>query len=374
MLAALAIAALTAAYMVLGRAGMSRLREERKTLIEPSPLPMVSVIIPAYDSQKTISDALKSARALDYPRKEIIVVNDSPDSTPAIARSYGARVIQNRSRTGKPASLNRATEAAKGELLFVLDADTAVSGSALRRLVPWFSKSDVAAVMPRYSLKNRSRIAGLASMENSFTFALLRVHAFLRGTVGFRGCSVVIRRDLLKKHPWPETLMEDNHLSATLSSMGYRIIWEPLASTRTTEPETVQELKRQKRRWGEGAYLAFRKHWRFYMKSPQFLLFFLPYFILGIFTALLLIAFLLSPLLFPALSVQMLEDLVMIFVAMYFHTLIFLYLGGGKLLPLETMRFMLFYFPLATVYYFRGMLSGIKRRRRGRAELHFRHW
>ncbi len=373
MLALTAVAALTAAYLIFGWVGMSRLDRERESLPPPRQ-PLVSVIIPAYNSQRIIGETLKSAKSLDYPRKEIIVVNDSRDSTPAIARSYGARVIQNPERTGKPASLNKATGAARGELLFFLDADTTASRDCLKRMVPWFSRRDVAAVMPRYLLKNISPVSRLAALENLFTFALLRIHMFFGSMVGFRGCSVLIRKDILKKQPWPETLLEDNHLSATLASEGHRIIWEPLAVTHTREPGTMHELRRQKRRWGEGACLAFRKHWRFYLSSPQFITFFYPYFALGIITGLLSLSLLLSPLLFPFLTAPILTELASIFVAMYFHSLILFHTGGGGLLPLRTLKFMLLYFPVMTYSYFRGVLAGIIRKKKGKRELHFRDW
>jgi len=197
---------------------------------------------------------------------------------------------------------------------------------------------------------------------------------FFGGMVGFRGCSVLIRRDILERHPWPETLMEDNHLSATLASQGHRIVWEPLAVTHTREPGTTHELRRQKRRWGEGAYLAFRGHWRFYLGSPQFISFFYPYFALGIATGLLSILLILSPLLFPSLAAPIIIELVSVFVAMYLHSLILFRTGGGGFLPLRTLRFMLLYFPTMTTSYFRGILEGIVRKRKGRHELHFSDW
>lgn len=374
MLSVIVISIITAIYVLLGRLGMSRLARERASLKPPQKLPLVSIIIPAYNSQKTIAQTLKSAKAIDYPKKEIIVVNDSSDGTPAIARSYGARVIQNRKRIGKSAALNRAAGTARGELLFFLDADTTVSRDSLKWLVPWFSEKDVAAVMPRYHLRNNHPVARLANIENIFTFALLKVHMFFRSIGGFRGCSIIIRSDVLKDHPWPDTLMEDNHLAATLLSRGYRIIWEPLSTAYTTEPETREEIKCQKRRWGEGAYLAFRRHRRYYLRSPQFMIFFYPYFALGIATGLLTFSLLLSPFLFPSLTAPITTELILIFISMHFHTLIFLYVGSGEFLPARTLRFMVMYFPVMTYSYFRGVLSGIKRKKRGKNELHFRHW
>ena len=374
MFAALAIAALTGIYIILGRIGMSRLSKERDQLIFPKKPPMVSIIIPAYNSQDIISKTLESARKLDYPKKEIIVVNDSNDSTPSIARGFGARVIQNKERLGKPAALNMATKEARGELLFFLDSDTTASRNCLTRLIPWFSRKEVSAVMPRYLLRNMNPVSILADIENLFTFALLRIHMFFGSMVGFRGCSVMIRKSVLKKHPWPDALMEDNHLSATLAASGHRIIWEPLAVTWTDEPGTITELKRQKRRWGEGALLAFCHHMRFYLRSPQFMIFLYPYFALGAVTSILLLSLLASPVMFPQLTIPIISELVFIFAAIYFHTLIFIHLGGGGTHPFRTLRFMIFYFPIMSYSYFRGIMSGIKRKKSGRSELHFRHW
>jgi biofilm PGA synthesis N-glycosyltransferase PgaC len=374
MLSAVFVAGFTALYVALALLGTRRLSAERSSLRFPHRPPLVSIIIPAYKSQKTIGDTLRSASALDYPRKEIIVVNDSPDSTPSLARSYGARVIQNRSRLGKPAALNRGTAAARGELLFFLDSDTTVSKDMLRKLVPWFSKKEVSAVMPRYLLRNPGPVSVLADLENTFTFALLRIHMFLGTLAGFRGCSVMIRKSFLEENPWPETLLEDNHLAATMVRKGHRIIWEPLAVAWTSEPVTFQELKSQKRRWGEGAYHVFRQNAGFYMRSPHFMLFFYPYFVMGVASALLLLSLAASPFLFPVLTFAMLSELVLIFISMYFHSLLMLRLGSGELLPVRALRFMVVYFPVMTYNYFRGVLLGIRRWRRGEEELNLKYW
>ncbi len=375
MLSLIFVAAITALYLILGRSGMARLQKERAGLPKSDKHPpLVSIIIPAYNASRTIGHALKSANAQDYPRKEVIVVNESNDSTPTIVRSHGARLIQNKKRLGKANALNAAIPHARGDLLFFLDSDTTIDRTCLSRLVPWFSRKDVSAVMPRYGLRNNVPVARLAHVENIFTFALLRVHLFFGSIAGFRGCSVMIRKSVMKKHPWPNTLMEDNHLAATLVSRGHRIIYEPNARARTDEPETISELRRQKNRWGEGAYLAFKKHRSYYLRSPQFMIFFYPYFALGIITGLLVLGLLASPLLFPGLALPIIAELVVIFISMYFHTLIFLKLGGGGFLPGRTFKFMTVYFSIMTYAYFRGILRGIKRKKSGRKELNLESW
>ena len=50
--------------------------------------PLVSVVMPAYNAEKTIASSLKSIIAQDYPNLEIIVVNDaSTDGTEKAASS-----------------------------------------------------------------------------------------------------------------------------------------------------------------------------------------------------------------------------------------------------------------------------------------------
>ncbi len=373
MLVALCVALLTATYLIMGRRGSARHDRERCSL-DRGRRPTVSVIIAAYRSEETIGKVLVSVRKLSYPLKEIIVVNDSDDRTPAIARSHGARVIHNRKRMGKPAALNMATRAARGELLFYLDADTTVSKDSLSRMVPWFSMPSVSVVMPKYLLGNPSPLSRLASLENLFTFALIRVHLCLGGIIGMRGCSILVRKSVIEKHPWPETLLEDNYLSAVLSGRGHRIIWEPDAVVHTDEPSSLRELVRQKTRWGEGAYLAFRDNWRFYLRSPQFMAFFYPYMLLGIVTGGLFLGLLFSGLVSSPLAPLLAQELALLMPAMYIHALIFIFAGGKRFMPVQVMLFVLLYFPVLEYSYGKGVLHGILRRKRNRPDLHFRTW
>ena len=55
--------------------------------------PRVSVIIPAYNADRYIAEAINSIFSQSYQDYEIIVVDDgSTDSTPEILQSYGSRI------------------------------------------------------------------------------------------------------------------------------------------------------------------------------------------------------------------------------------------------------------------------------------------
>ena len=91
--------------------------------------PRVSVVMPSYNSAKTIEAALISTLMQQYPNMEIIVVNDgSTDTTRDLVESFQANeknitIIDNPSNYGIARSRNIWTEAAQWEYIAVLDAD-----------------------------------------------------------------------------------------------------------------------------------------------------------------------------------------------------------------------------------------------------------
>lgn len=88
-------------------------------------LPLVSIIIPAYNAAATLAEAIDSALAQRYPRIEVLVVDDgSADRTPEVLRSYGDRIRWVRKDNGGlPAARNTGHLHTQGELIAWLDAD-----------------------------------------------------------------------------------------------------------------------------------------------------------------------------------------------------------------------------------------------------------
>ena len=85
----------------------------------------MSIVIPAYQAEDFLADAIESALHQTYPDIEVIVVIDgATDASATIARSYGPRVrVIEQANSGVPAARNRGTAAARGELVLFLDAD-----------------------------------------------------------------------------------------------------------------------------------------------------------------------------------------------------------------------------------------------------------
>ena len=92
--------------------------------------PLVSVVIPAYNCEAYIRDAVDSVVSQTFTDYELIVVNDaSTDGTPQILRSYERsgrlRVVAHERNRGLSAARNSGIRAARGKYVTFLDADDA---------------------------------------------------------------------------------------------------------------------------------------------------------------------------------------------------------------------------------------------------------
>jgi glycosyltransferase involved in cell wall biosynthesis len=87
--------------------------------------PLVSVIIPAYNAQATLAQALDSVLAQTYGPIEVIVADDgSTDGTPDILRAYADQVRSVRQANGRlPKARNAGLALAQGEYVALMDAD-----------------------------------------------------------------------------------------------------------------------------------------------------------------------------------------------------------------------------------------------------------
>ena len=88
--------------------------------------PLVSILIPAYNSQEWISESIESALAQTWAKKEIVIVDDgSKDQTLAIAKRYESKGVKvaTQPNQGAAAARNTAFDLAQGDYIQWLDAD-----------------------------------------------------------------------------------------------------------------------------------------------------------------------------------------------------------------------------------------------------------
>jgi glycosyltransferase involved in cell wall biosynthesis len=100
--------------------------------------PLVSVVIPCFNAERFVGDAIKSALDQKYPRVEVVVVDDgSTDGTVDVLRSFGTHIrwITGPHR-GAPTARNRAIAMAAGDVIQFLDADDVLDPNKLAVQVP----------------------------------------------------------------------------------------------------------------------------------------------------------------------------------------------------------------------------------------------
>ena len=113
----------------------------------PDPSPRVSVVICAYNAERTLEECLESLLGLRYPDFEVIVVDDgSTDATREIAERYPAFRLISQPNMGLSAARNVGIEAATGEIVAYTDSDCAVDPDWLTFLVRRLFSGEFAGV------------------------------------------------------------------------------------------------------------------------------------------------------------------------------------------------------------------------------------
>ena len=100
---------------------------------------LISVVIPAYNAEKTLAKAVESVFAQTYQNFELIIINDcSLDNTLALAGQYAqqdirVRVFENAQNSGVSITRRKGVDAANGEWIAFLDSDDAWVSNKLEK-------------------------------------------------------------------------------------------------------------------------------------------------------------------------------------------------------------------------------------------------
>jgi cellulose synthase/poly-beta-1,6-N-acetylglucosamine synthase-like glycosyltransferase len=111
--------------------------------------PYVSIIVPAFNAETTLSACLASLVAQEYPkdRYEVLVVdNRSRDRTADIIRSFAVTYLSETERQSSYAARNAGIRRASGEILAFTDADCVADPKWLAKAAPCFQDATVGGV------------------------------------------------------------------------------------------------------------------------------------------------------------------------------------------------------------------------------------
>ena len=244
---------------------------ERGDVQEAGFLPLVSVLVPCYNEGAVVQGSIRSLLALDYPRYEILVIDDgSRDDTYRKARVYEGthgnaevRVIRKKNG-GKARALNTGIAAAHGDFVLCMDGDSALHPATLRRAIRHLRDPRVGAVAGSVKVVNRTNLLStLQALEYVEGLNMVRAaQGFFRLVNIIPGPIGVFRRRALESvggydH---DTFAEDCDLTLKLLKEGWQVVYEPEAIAYTEAPEKLLDLLKQRYRWTRGILQAIRKH------------------------------------------------------------------------------------------------------------------
>jgi len=134
--------------------------------------PLVSVVIPAYNSARFIHETLESVQQQTWPKIEVFIIDDgSSDETVAIARSFVSERIHviEQKNSGACVARNRGLGLSKGKYIQFLDADDVLSPDKIEKQVGILEKNPgYLGVSPTVHFMNGDDYLRMTPREESF--------------------------------------------------------------------------------------------------------------------------------------------------------------------------------------------------------------
>ncbi len=240
--------------------------------IQPSPgdLPLVSIIVPAYNEQVNAVRTVRSLLQQDYAQLRVVFVDDgSTDETyKTVAAAFeGESRVQvfTKINGGKASALNFGIAHASGDYVVCVDADTQLHTDAVSQLMRrMMSGVSIGAVAGNVKVGNdNSILTKWQSIEyttsqnfDRLAFGLINAITVVPGAIG------AFQREAIEKAGGftTDTLAEDCDLTIRILRQGYRVVNCSEAVAVTEAPETLKQFMKQRFRWSYGIMQAFWKN------------------------------------------------------------------------------------------------------------------
>lgn len=256
--------------------------EARKLSVDPSALPMVTVVMPVRNERAYISRSLNAVLEQDYPadRMEVIVADGlSTDGTREVVRSLqlahpNIKLIDNPARIA-PTGLNLALDVSRGEIILRVDGHCEIASNHVSGCVRLLRDQNVDGVggpLDTIGETPLSRVIAVA-MSSPFgvggsAFRTLRDRTLLTDTVAFPAYK---RAAIERAGRFDEELVrnQDDEYNYRLRKMGGKILLSAEVPVRYWSRGSLRSLWRQYFQYGFFKVRVLQKHPR-QMRARQF--------------------------------------------------------------------------------------------------------
>ena len=246
--------------------------KERKKTEQEKRYPSISFIIPAYNEEKAIhrciSSVFKSVSNYLGPSEIIVVDDGSNDYTYEIAwasveinrrknPNIRARVVRHSANLGKIEAIKTGVNRALGELVAVIDADSAWTPKTLHALVTYMNSGTKSAVTGYVHPKNgENPYVTLQQLEYSQGLGVFRcAQALPKSVLVVPGAIGLYHAERLRKILNQKKILsvtEDLEITLELHKEGFDVEYVNTARSSTLAPTSLSGLWRQRLRWFAG--------------------------------------------------------------------------------------------------------------------------
>ncbi len=229
----------------------------------PEHCPKVSVVVCAYNADRTINTCLAALEKVRYPNYEVIVVNDgSTDHTLPICKKYPYIRLICQENKGLSVARNVGMEASTGEIIAYTDADCDVDPDWITYLVHTFHHTGRVAVGG----------PNLPPPENALIPACVAVspggptHVLIDDLEAehIAGCNMAFHADVLRSlggfDAQYRAAGDDVDICWRLQDAGYSIGFSPSAQVWHFRRNTVKDYFKQQRGYGKAEAMVYFKH------------------------------------------------------------------------------------------------------------------
>jgi len=239
-------------------------KKNKKKLFNDKELPSVTIIIPAFNEEKSIAKTIESICDSNYPNKkmEVIVIDDgSKDDTYKIAKKYiGTRngkliKVIRKKNGGKGSALNLGISKASSPFIFSMDADTFVDPDAVKEMMRYFKDEQVMSVSSTMMIyKPKTFLQKIQHIEYLFGIFLRKSFASINSIYVTPGAFSAYRKSFFDKYGGyigmeSNNLTEDLEMAMRIHYYGYKIENSSEALVYTLAPGKFKELTKQRKRW-----------------------------------------------------------------------------------------------------------------------------
>lgn len=215
---------------------------------------LVSIVIPAYNCEKTIEKCLRALEEQSYDDNfEVIVVDDgSSDNTASIVKKHQKIKYLFEKNSGPAAARNKGWKNSKGKIIVFIDSDCVPEKSWLKEMLSDFKNENIGAVGGAYELtvNNYSRLSCLIGEEIKYRYRKIGNFTDAHGSYSF-----AVRRKILEKingynEYYPIATAEDWDLCYRIQDLGYKIVFNKNAKVGHHHPENFWKYLRTQFRHG----------------------------------------------------------------------------------------------------------------------------